>query len=155
MTLRALTIHQPWAGAIAHLGKNIENRSWITHIREPFAIHAGLGTGPRWVFEDAIEHVIDRADCTRKAVAEATSNRGAVIAVAVLADVCSESLRIDWSSPPRCKCGPWAFNQHCHFRLADVRPLPEPIPCLGAQRLWRLPEDVDAAVRAQLAERAA
>lgn len=37
----ALTIRQPWAHAILHLGKDIENRNWKTKYRGPFLIHAG------------------------------------------------------------------------------------------------------------------
>ena len=39
--MKALTIRQPWAYAILHLGKDIENRSWRTHYRGPLLIHAG------------------------------------------------------------------------------------------------------------------
>jgi hypothetical protein len=34
--------------------------------------------------------------------------------------------------------------------LADVRRLREPVPCLGWQKLWRVPAEVEAAVRAQI-----
>lgn len=43
VTLRALTIRQPWAWAIIHGGKDIENRSWNTKHRGPLVIHAGMG----------------------------------------------------------------------------------------------------------------
>ena len=36
------------------------------------------------------------------------------------------------------------------YLLAGVRKLRTPVPCRGYQRLWRLPDDVEAAVRAQL-----
>jgi len=39
--MRALSIRAPWAWAIIHGGKNIENRSWQTHHRGPLLIHAG------------------------------------------------------------------------------------------------------------------
>ena len=38
---KGLTIHEPWASAIAYAGKDIENRSWYTHYRGPLALHAG------------------------------------------------------------------------------------------------------------------
>jgi len=38
--MKAITIHQPWAWAIIHAGKNIENRTWQTKHRGPLAIHA-------------------------------------------------------------------------------------------------------------------
>jgi len=39
--VKALSIRQPWAWAILHAGKNIENRSWNTKFRGTFLIHAG------------------------------------------------------------------------------------------------------------------
>ena len=41
--MKALTIRQPWAWAIVYAGKDIENRSWKTKLRETIAVHAGLG----------------------------------------------------------------------------------------------------------------
>jgi len=38
--MKALTIRQPWAHAIMHLGKDVENRVWRTHYRGPLLIHA-------------------------------------------------------------------------------------------------------------------
>lgn len=43
-TIRALTIRQPWAGAIAHQTKRVENRSWklpAKHHGARILIHAG------------------------------------------------------------------------------------------------------------------
>ena len=39
----ALSIRQPWAWAILHAGKDIENRSWPTNHRGDFYIHAAKG----------------------------------------------------------------------------------------------------------------
>jgi hypothetical protein len=39
--MKALSIRQPWAWAICHAGKDIENRTWSTAFRGPFLIHAG------------------------------------------------------------------------------------------------------------------
>jgi hypothetical protein len=41
--MKALSILQPWAFAIIHLGKDIENRTWVTGFRGRFLIHAGKG----------------------------------------------------------------------------------------------------------------
>ena len=40
--MKALTVLQPWAWAIIHGPKRIENRTWRTNYRGPLAIHAGL-----------------------------------------------------------------------------------------------------------------
>src|ERR1017187_9047245 len=39
-TIRTLSIRQPWAHAILHLGKDVENRSWSTPYRGSILIHA-------------------------------------------------------------------------------------------------------------------
>jgi hypothetical protein len=38
---KAISIRQPWAWAILHAGKDIENRSWYTPVRGRVWIHAG------------------------------------------------------------------------------------------------------------------
>lgn len=38
--MKALSIQQPWAWAILHAGKDIENRTWPTDYRGPLLIHA-------------------------------------------------------------------------------------------------------------------
>lgn len=39
--MKALTVQQPWAWAIVHGGKDIENRTQAWSYRGPLAIHAG------------------------------------------------------------------------------------------------------------------
>jgi hypothetical protein len=43
---------------------------------------------------------------------------------------------------------PWRFTEQWGWYL-DVRPLPVPVPCSGAQGLWTVPEDVAAKVLEQ------
>lgn len=38
--MKTLSIQQPWAWAILHAGKDIENRTWPTRYRGPILIHA-------------------------------------------------------------------------------------------------------------------
>lgn len=38
--MKALSIRPPWAWAILHLGKTIENRTWRTRYRGPILLHA-------------------------------------------------------------------------------------------------------------------
>jgi len=40
MIYKALSLWQPWAHAVIHLGKDVENRTWPTHHRGPLLIHA-------------------------------------------------------------------------------------------------------------------
>ncbi len=52
MSIRALSIRQPWAWAILHAGKRIENRGWQCFYRGPLLIHAAKGC-TRDEYEDA------------------------------------------------------------------------------------------------------
>ena len=57
--MKALTVKQPWAWAIIHGGKDVENRSWMPNLGPRgmrIAIHAGKG----WD-KDASFVVADRA----------------------------------------------------------------------------------------------
>src|SRR6266705_2697241 len=38
--MKALSVRQPWAWAIIHARKDIENRTWKTHFRGQVAIHS-------------------------------------------------------------------------------------------------------------------
>jgi len=43
LPIKAISIRQPWAWAIVHAGKDIENRDWLTKFRGPVCIHAAKG----------------------------------------------------------------------------------------------------------------
>ncbi|AGP55893.1 MULTISPECIES: ASCH domain-containing protein [Streptomyces violaceusniger group] len=117
--MKALTVHQPWADAIAYGGKRIENRSWTppaAAVGSTILIHAGKTFDPtaRFVITDW------------KALDNWPDARGAIIATAVLAG----HHRADGC------CAPWGDARGHHWQLTDVQPLTEPVPCRGAQRLW-------------------
>lgn len=40
--MKCLSVRQPWAWAIIHGGKDVENRTWATKYRGPLGIHAGM-----------------------------------------------------------------------------------------------------------------
>ena len=134
--MRALTLRQPWAHAVAHLGKRVENRGWSppAHlVEEVIAIHAGVT-----VDEDDALHLVDLGhELPRELV------RGAVIAVAVLEGVVTREDALP-DDQRRWWVGPFGWV------LADVVALPKPVPCRGAQGLWAVPLSVKIAVRAQL-----
>lgn len=143
--MRALSIQQPWANAITYGTKRVENRTW---------------TAPRWIAGRTIAiHAGKKPDISAKPPAgeawpmDHKMHLGAVIAVAEVSGCHhSEECMLPASAVlpgVRAGCSPWAVRGQFHWDLADVRPLPEPVPCKGALGLWRLPEDVEKAVRAQ------
>ena len=149
--MRALSIQPPWIGAIVCSDKRVENRTWpapdwITG--QCIALHASKG--PDW---DAPAKAWTASGLTpydgitpRKAWT-ASLTLGAVMAVAEISG-CHHSSNA--SECPGPKCSPWAAIGQYHWQLANVRPLAEPVPCKGALSLWRLPEDAEKLVRAQL-----
>jgi ASCH domain len=138
--MRALSVQHPWAAAIAYGTKRVENRSW---------------TAPRWAIGQAIAiHASKKPDISARPPAgeawpEHRMHLGAVIAVATVAGCHHSSAAGECPGP---KCSPWAALGQYHWHLADIRPLPNPVPCKGMLGLWRLPEDVEKLVRAQLGE---
>jgi hypothetical protein len=136
---------------IVHGQKRIENRSRRTTHRGPIVLHAS--GRDRWDFAGQMSDLV--RDEWRRLGWIGSPGRdgsnithGAVLAVAEIVEVCG------WQGRSNCDCGEWAVPFQAHWRLADVRPLAEPVPCKGALGLWTLPDDVEAAVVAQMGERA-
>lgn len=117
----ALSVRQPWAWAIIHAGKNIENRSWRQpnpglRFRGPVCIHASTGLG-RDEFDDAIESIEFATTEVTQLPQARELVRGAIIGVVDVVDIVRKSSSPWW-------CGPVGLV------LANARPV-EPIPCKG------------------------
>lgn len=134
--LIAITIRQPWAWAVIHAGKDIENRThhgvFRTH-RGPLAIHAALGMtreehalASQFIFERSGIWPPDRAGLTF----------GAIIGLVDLGG-------ITMASESRWFQGPYGL------RLSDQRPVSVPVACTGALGLWAVPLSVREALAAQ------
>ena len=128
--MKALTVLAPWAYAIAHLGKPVENRGWRPPrwlIGQRFAVHAGA----TWKDDDAWD-VIDTAPDDVQIpddFAHQPRTRGAVVCTAILArvrhiDDISEAERTPWHK------GPWCWE------MADVQEVTPPAPAKGRLGLW-------------------
>ncbi len=77
--MKALSLTQPWATAIAIGVKQVETRSWSTGFRGRIAIHASKGF-PGWAKEfTSVEHTLGRLP--------SRVPLGAIIAVATLVNV--------------------------------------------------------------------
>lgn len=120
--LPALSLRQPWAWAILHAGKRIENRSRRTHYRGEFLIHASSSYKFR-IYNAAVEFIREiRPDLTVPAWEQLP--HGAIVGVARVA-ACIE---VDPWDPAT---SDWAVGPFGYV-LEDVRPLLQPIPCKGA-----------------------
>lgn len=146
--LLALTVLQPFASAIARFGKDVENRTWLPNARLPvggwLAIHAGKRDFQPGQDADADAFAFRRwfSTLVGNPVASgylAALPHGAIVAVAQVAAF----------SDPAAKASPWAVPGMEQWRFGRVFALPDPVPCKGAQGLWKVPDDVAARVRAQ------
>lgn len=170
--MRALTVRQPFAWAIAYGGKDVENWPRPLAYRGPAAIHAGLelhhpGFFPTQTPEghaaaEALDALGGRGNCwnprhhIQTALAPVPHPGLALGAVVAVAEIFGCHHADECMLPPylvvtgRTGCCPWAMRGQWHIELANVRPLPEPVPCRGMPGLWQLPEDVESAARAQI-----
>jgi hypothetical protein len=135
--MRILSVRQPWAWAIIHAGKTIENRSWCTDYRGPVLIHAGKG----WdgdAYEMHVECLGD-AGISIPELPKGNLARGAIVGVANLVDVittCCEDEVVEAQGLGDRDLAWWnrlAFG----FVLKDARPLAKPITCRGYLGLYR------------------
>lgn len=110
--MKVLSVRQPWAHAILHLGKNVENRSWATTYRGPVAIHASKTPAKAGTFLEL--------GITRSAV-----TYGAVVGVVQLVDA-----RRDMHEHSL-----WAEPGKRHWVLDQPQCI-EPIPHMGRLRLY-------------------
>lgn len=169
--MKALTLTCPWAHAIAHWGKLIENRTWAPPrglIGHRFAIHAGKS--PYRLGSDTRLHIGGReADDLAEALDYARRASG----MALDAPQVTNGWLHERSSSILCTARLWGWvhvagtgsspDMQVHdllrdnwfvgpygWVLTDVVTLATPVPCKGAQGLWALPPDVEAAVMGQV-----
>lgn len=138
-----LTVQQPAAGAIASLGKVIENRTWGTQYRGLIAIHAGLrempDDHPFWEFRP-YKTALAAATAHQR---DALDHRGTIIALADLVDVHqAEPMSGSWCCEPWGEHGIWSV----HWVLENIRPLRTPIKIRGGLGLRGVPGDVASRV---------
>ena len=129
MTLptHALSIRQPWAWAIIHAGKNVENRDWKPRnpglrFRGPVMIHASSGM-TRDEYESCLGvcHHVSYSHPFPPGLAMPAFDdllRGGIVGTANVVDIVTDS------------DSPWFFGRY-GLVLEDVRPIPF-IPCKGA-----------------------
>jgi hypothetical protein len=160
--VKALTVQQPWAWAIAHGGKMPENRTQVWAHRGDLAIHAGARWSERGGAFTSLVHAAMTpflTDAQRRRPLDPAEHTDrfafrAVVAVVNVTDChrCEDGC---------CPGSPWAethYTEHggrlrgdvTHLVYDNVRPLDVPVPCTGMQGMWTLPGEVEAAVRAQV-----
>jgi len=163
---RILTVKQPWAWAIIHGRKDVENRvrNLAGDFRGRVAIHAGLvfdePDGNDWELRRAItseDNGWPASDGEMWGADSADPNdprfavRGAIIGVVDLTD--AHEGHTCFSAHGR-RCSPWAEARVWHLHLDNARALTTPIPFKGALGLRWLDEATIDLIDADLISRA-
>lgn len=132
--MKAITVRQPWAWAIMHDGKDVENRSRniAGSYRGPIVVHAGKTdddvawngrVGQRWRSWWAANGMPG-------------GQRGFALGVVDLLDVHTEA------ECPGLSCSPWADEGFVHLLLGHPHAFANPIPYRGKLGLWEFPDDL-------------
>lgn len=154
MIERALSIRQPWAWAILHSGKDVENRQWSNYARnlrpqglvggDEVYIHASKRPGAtqwRRDVEEFVEFCTERRIVLPSAFDDWSVAYGGIVGAARIVDI-----RPNGDAPSN----PWAIAGCLGLVLADVRPVPF-VACKGALGFWRVPADVLAKLEGRAA----
>jgi len=131
--MRALSLTQPWATAVARELKRWETRSWPTHFRGEVCIHAAKGF-PGWAKEFAREENLTDLPL------------GAIVCVATLTE-CRQTtpLLLSELSEQEQKWGDYAPGRYA-FKLENIRALTRPVWARGALGIWAVGWDDGNAV---------
>jgi hypothetical protein len=113
-TLRAISIRQPWAQAILHRGKNVENRPMRTHYRGRILIQASLK--------------VERDEALKLKLDPDELPTGAIVGCVEIVD-CVQNAKSKWAER-----GQW------HWLLRNPRILTKPIPLKGKLGFIRVPD---------------
>lgn len=133
MTIKALSIKQPWAHAIMSLGKDIENRDWLAKFRGTIAVHASktMTGGDLRAFNLFASEIVETVKLREimRLIDEKQIPFGAFLGTVEITD-CVEESDSEWF------CGKYGFV------LENPRLLAEPVPCKGALGFWEVPQEL-------------
>ena len=133
--MKAISLWQPWASAIALGYKAIETRGWPTRHRGAIAIHAAK----RWTRDErdmakmlAEDHGLDGL---------LNPPRGCIVAIADLVSVRPTEHLVDQITKRELMLGNYVHGRF-GWMLENVRPLKQPVPFRGMQGLFEVPDEV-------------
>ena len=135
--LLALSVRQPWAHAIVHLGKDLENRSRSLGHRGLLLIHASAVV-TRQEYDAARLFMLDQGLPAHQLPTLSALKVGGIVGAVEVTDCVAESDSPWWMGPRA-------------LVLRSARPLPF-MPCKGtvAPLFWRPPADIVERARSLL-----
>lgn len=140
--MKAISIRQPWAGAVVLGYKPVENRSRMFSHRGQVLIHAGLFLAHDYAA--AADLIEDQAgvDVDPMFALRGVSPAWELGAFVGVTDLYDAHRGCDGS------CSPWAFPGQVHHMLRDARPLLRPVRAAGRLGSWEPDADILDRVRA-------
>ncbi len=132
--MKAITIWQPYATAIAVGLKHFETRSWPTRHRGPLAIHAAK----KPISEDDYDQLLGHLSRYGRNRMPDYSKLpfGSVIATVELRECLKmDSELVDRASGNERVLGDWRRGRYA-WRISNVRSLKRPVSARGLQGLW-------------------
>lgn len=138
--MEALTILEPWASLIAANKKHIETRNWETKYRGKLFIHAGKGKVP--------EELQSSIDDMQLCLSSIESHPGNILAECNLVNCIKmddKFIRTIKKNEFEYDAGVFTVGRYAWI-LADIRQFNVPVPCIGHQRIWRIPQFVQAEI---------
>jgi hypothetical protein len=145
VTIKGLTISEPWATKIAGGEKFVENRSWFTSYRGWLAIQSGQGS-----------QYLTRAELRAYPVGHiiAVTRLTACVSIADVRYQAKYKISAqDFVPGTKRTWGEVSAHEFtegpCCLILENTFKLPEPVRFKGSLGLWSIPDDVVAILRAQ------
>lgn len=146
--MKALSLHQPWATAIAIGVKSIETRSWTTPYRGLLAIHAtckytiALAEQTSWYAEelkrigwDEHARILSGHAGDEWRALQPGNALGKIVCIVRLLDVIPINAAYAIPPEPEAMFGDYSIGRYAwHLRL--VLDLPEPYAAVGRRQLW-------------------
>lgn len=139
--MKAITVWQPWAGALAAGIKENETRSWPTKYRGPIAIHAAMKAiqhtwSDLYMSDEAREVICRRLGLPEIIDGPAAFSMGCILATAELVDCIKNTPEfVATLSADELALGDYTLGRYA-WKLANAQKLPEPILIAGKQGLW-------------------
>ena len=142
--MKALSLTQPWATAMALGLKEWETRSWPTGFRGIVAIHAAKGF-PSWAKRFARD---ERPSYSLMPSVEEMP-LGRIVAVGEIVECrTTESIRSELSAL-ELKWGDYHAGRYA-YKFNLLRMIVPPVPAKGALGFWTIPDDIWQPIQAQL-----
>jgi hypothetical protein len=135
--VKALSLWQPWASAIALGLKSVETRSWATTYRGPLAIHAAQRRLDDDEERDLYARIAELDGAAARTAPEWRAHRGVVVATCQLTMILGtrEAVERGMIDERERRWGDFAPGRYAWF-LGDVVRPEQPAPARGRQGLW-------------------